>query len=315
MRATDFRYFALLYSPPAARRVLEALLGIEAQIAAGLRAGLDHHVAHSRLQWWGEECERCAQGHPVHPLTRELAAAFDPAPAAALPQLAGIRGFVDTAIWDLAGATFETRRELAAYCERWAAAMIEPLVAYALPSDVTRALNDTRAERGRVSPAPNDTASVLHDSAPVRNDSALPRPTNRWRALGAALREVELLTHLAPEAHSGRLRIPLDELDRAGADPSSLAKPPWPIPVVTLLRARHKTLQEEISSGLGSSTPDEQAALRGLMVWGALAWQASRRVQRDLPDISQPRRLDAVTDVWSAWRAARRATTGRFKLE
>src|SRR5690348_8391666 len=122
------RYLAWLYSPPPQQSVLAALYEIENEITGSLRPGLDHHVAHVRLQWWAEECKRCAQGQPVHPLTRELIKAYgsDPAP------LAGISGFVDTTVWDLARATFETRKELSAYCERWAAAMFEPVVATAV---------------------------------------------------------------------------------------------------------------------------------------------------------------------------------------
>src|SRR5512140_3459989 len=123
------RFFALLYSPPSQRAVLDALFGIEREVSDSLRSGLDHHVAHSRLQWWREECERAASGRAVHPLTEALVDALGGPRASALPQLAGLTGVVDVAVWDLAGATFETRRELTAYCERWAAAMVEPVVA------------------------------------------------------------------------------------------------------------------------------------------------------------------------------------------
>ena len=54
------RYFALLYSPLPQRTVLDSLFGIEREVSSSLRPGLDHHVAHSRLQWWREECERAA---------------------------------------------------------------------------------------------------------------------------------------------------------------------------------------------------------------------------------------------------------------
>jgi hypothetical protein len=66
------RYFAQLYSPASQHVVLEALFGIEHEVSESLRPGIDHQVAHSRLQWWREECERTADGHPVHPLTRTL---------------------------------------------------------------------------------------------------------------------------------------------------------------------------------------------------------------------------------------------------
>ncbi|MGH8210348.1 MAG: squalene/phytoene synthase family protein, partial [Steroidobacteraceae bacterium] len=121
------RCLAWLYSPPAQQPVLAALCEIEREVASSLRPGIDHHVAHTRLQWWREECERCARGRPVHPLTRELVKAYGARAMSESAPLAGISGFVDTAVWDLAGATFETRQELTAYCERWAAAMLEPV--------------------------------------------------------------------------------------------------------------------------------------------------------------------------------------------
>jgi phytoene synthase len=315
------RYFALLYASAANRPALEALFGIEHEVFGSLRAGLDHHVAHSRLQWWREECERAANGRPVHPLTKGLvsalnvAAAFDggaatasastasavlPAalvaegtrlaatalsaglvvqsPAVGLPGLAGLCGIVDVAVWDLAGATFETRRELDAYCERWAAGMIEPLVA----------------------PPPASPASATR--------------TTDWRALGAAIREVELLTDLAREAHYGRIRVPLDELERANIDTTTLAKPPWPDAVTEQLRARHESLRNNISRILIDVDREQQPALRGLLVWAALTWRSSQRTERALPERLRPRRFDAISDAWFAWRIARRATIGRFRL-
>jgi phytoene/squalene synthetase len=339
------RHLALLYSPASQRFALDALFGIERELSDSLRPGLDHHVAHSRLQWWREESERAADGRPVHPLTRALVDAVNRSPAAAtaatltgampssiaerpdeaevrppaaatpdgaqgrsttfaatpdeaqvaaagaqsrarsLPQLAGLSGFVDAAVWDLAGATFETRRELTAYCERWAAAMIEPLLAPA------------RA-------APPDAPAAPASATRVNN----------WRALGAAMRELELLADLAREAHYGRLRVPLDELESAKVDPSVLAKPPWPAALADLLRTRHRSLRNEITRALGNVDRMQQPALRGLLVWAALTWRSSQRAERALPDQLRPGRFDAITDAWFAWRIARRATISRFRL-
>ena len=295
------RYFALLYASATERPALESLFSIEHEVFDSLRAGLDHHVAHSRLQWWREECERAANGRPVHPLTKGLVIALNAAAAsnggaatssavalsadlvaqpqaARLPGLAGLIGIVDVAVWDLAGATFETRRELDAYCERWATGMIEPLVA----------------------PLPASPASVTR--------------TTDWRALGAAMREVELLTELAREAHYGRIRIPLDELERADVDTSALAKPPWPEPVTEQLRARHKSLRDNISRILIHVDREKQPSLRGLLVWAALTWRSSQRAERALPERLRPGRYDAISDAWFAWRIARRATFGRIRL-
>ena len=259
------RYLALLYSAEPQRATLEALFGIEREIFESLRPGMEHQVAHSRLQWWRDECGRTSDGHPVHPLTRTL---VDTVP---LPALRGLSGFVDDAIWDLASATFESRRELTAYCERWAAAMIEPF------------------------------ASTT--SAPL------------WRKIGTAMREIELVGDLAREAHYGRLRLPLDELDHSKAPPGVLAEPPWPDGVTEILRARHKILRNEIAAALTDLGGEAQPALRGLFVWIGLMWRCSLRAQRVLPDSIRPRQFDAMSDAWFAWRVARKATMGRFTLE
>jgi phytoene synthase len=287
------RYFALLYSPVPQRLALDALFGIEREISESLRPGLDHHVAHSRLQWWREECERAAAGRPVHPLTRALVDAVTAvssstsgstsparAPAAPLSQLGGLCGLVDVAVWDLAGATFETRRELTAYCERWSAAMIEPFAQRNAPD--TAATPDTRI--------------------------------GNWSTLGAAMREIEMLSHLAREAHYGRLRVPLDELESAKADPGVLAKPPWPAAVEELLRARHESLRDEITRALSDVDGAQQPGLRGLLVWAGLVRRSSQRTEDALPDRLRLGRFDAVADAWLAWRVARRATIGRFRL-
>jgi phytoene synthase len=270
------RYFARLYSPPSQQVILDALFSIEHEVFESLRPGIDHHVAHSRLQWWREECERTLSGHAVHPLTRTLVDAVQPS----LQSLAGLSGVVDVAVWDLARATFESRRELTAYCERWATAMIE-LIA-----------NATRSALGNAEAA----------------------PSGGWRALGAAMREIELLNDIAREAHLGRIRLPLDELDRAKVDSRTLAKPPWPGQIADILRARYAVLRGEIARAVANIDGAEQPPLRGILVWAALVWRSSQRAERALPAQQPPGRLDAIADAWVAWRVARKATAGRFSL-
>jgi len=312
--------------------VLAALCQIEAEVAASLRQGIEHHVAHARLQWWREECERAAQGRAAHPLTRELVRALGRGVAGVAPSsaatgntalgaapirnaaaarppsanaIAGISGFVDTAVWDLAGATFETRKELTAYCERWAMAMFG-----------TAALG-LRSEAAPVA-RPGDVAAQLvtepGSMGHARGASSAPVAL-RLRALGAAVREVELLAELAREARAGRIRVPLDELERAGVDVASLAKAPWPAALVKLLCERHESLRKSIASAVAQFGGHEQASIRGLLVWAELAWRLSWRAQRALPDVVVPRRYHAFADGWHAWRAAHRASAGRLRLK
>ena len=265
------RYLALLYSPPSERPVLEALFGIESEIVASLQGKLDHNVAHVRLQWWREECARVAKGTPAHPLTRALVAEFSDVPSDAL---SGLSGFVDVAVWDLAAATFETRRELTAYCERWASAMWVPAAAHA-----TASAKDTRI----------------------------------WLTVGSAMHEVEMLAQVASEAHAGRLRMPLDELECAGVvEPGSLAVTPYAPALSALLSERQTALRTLLAEAIQRVGATDQPALRGLLVWVALSWRRSQQAQRALPGLPVPRRFDALGDAWCAWRAGRRAIAGRF---
>jgi phytoene/squalene synthetase len=270
------RSLAWLYSSTAQRAAIASLTALEREIGSSLRPGLDHQVAHARLAWWREECARTAEGHATHPITQELVTLFTPstpfAPPGATP-LAGLGGFVDTAVWDLSCATFETRRELTGYCERWSAAMIVPLVWL----------------------APLDSLAL-----------PLADPAAQAQSLGVSLREIELLLALASDARSGRLRVPLDELERAHVLPESLARPPWPPSLVELLRHRHRELRGALGATLAALAPNAQQALRGLIVWATVACAASARVAKRLPQESTARDHNGPFDGWRAWRAARR---------
>jgi phytoene synthase len=260
------RVLARLYSPSASRALLEPLLGIEAETGASLRPGIDHQVAHTRLQWWADECARCVRGEALHPFTRQLVAASEEP-----RQLAGLSGLVATNIWDLALATFDTRAELLAYCERWAAAMIEPLIPLAA--------------------------------------------LEKLRPLGATLCELELLVAFAHEARSGRLRLPLEDLERCGARASEAMQQPYPPALAQLLAQRHQALRALMTTTLAALEVRLQMRLRGLLVWVVLSLRASSRAQSALPALHRSGGLTALADSWLAWRAARQASSGRFTIE
>jgi phytoene synthase len=280
--AASPRFLPWLYSSASQQPVLAALCAIEQEIGASLKPGLDHQVAHTRLKWWREECERCAAGTPAHPLTTQLLAHLKSSlPAEQVPTaLAGLSGLVDSAIWDLAGATFERRSELLAYCQRWSAAMIVPLALACGPAGAA------------VPPAAAQDA-------------------RQW---GALLRETELLGDLAREARAGRLRLPLDELEQAGITPDALSSPPWPPALSQLLRQRQQAIRRELQSAVASLSASAQQSARGLLVWTALAWQECARAERALPQPPAHSIASAVAANWRAWRAARSAGAGRFRL-
>jgi phytoene synthase len=257
------RYFAWLYSGARLQAILEPLFGIEAEINAALQPGLEHSVAHVRMTWWGEEAERVRAGQALHPLTRALLAQR---PATAV---ADISGLVDVATWDLACATFETGRELAGYCDRWA-----------------RAVTQLAADWACVPPA--------QASAPFGH------------ALGVALCELDMLIRLEQSARAGRVRLPLDELAALGVAPEALAQTPWPEALSRRLRERHQQLRGALSACCaGLKSPAHRTALRGLLVWAAVMQQHSRRAERALPHSWRRSRWEGLRDALRAWRTAR----------
>jgi hypothetical protein len=64
------RYFVLLYAPAAQRATLARLLALSDEIGAGVARGLDHDVAHARLDWWRHEAAQYAAGRAQHPWLR-----------------------------------------------------------------------------------------------------------------------------------------------------------------------------------------------------------------------------------------------------
>jgi phytoene/squalene synthetase len=261
------RYFAWLYAGGRMQALLTPLFGIESEIAAALKPGLEHSVAHVRMGWWAEEAARLRAGHALHPLTRALLAQR-PAGGTA----ADISGLVDVATWDLAGATFETRTELAGYCERWARAVPQLAATWAAA------------------------------------DLPAPRAQQFGQAIGVALCELDMLVGLEHSARLGRLRLPLEELSALGVAPEALARTPWPAALCDRLRARHQDLRRALTSSCAVlHAPGHRAALRGLLVWAAVMQQHSRRAERALPRSWERSRWNGIGDSVGAWRAARRA--------
>jgi 15-cis-phytoene synthase len=272
------RALVQLYTPAAQQPLFTLLCEIEAAVGESLRPGIEHQVAHARLAWWREECARYERGEPAHPLTRSLVAQFS---AAGRAPAAGLSGFVDAATWDLASATCETRRELDAYCTRWAVAMLTPLAQLAAVTAANEALGAS-------------TSAVVQ--------------------LGATLREIELLANLAQDARRGRLRVPLDELARARTEPGQLARPPWTAALAALLSERHQLLRRQLAAQVSALPSSAQPPLRGVLVWASLAQRLSQRCERALPQAPGPREHHRPLDGARAWQAARRADECRLRL-
>jgi hypothetical protein len=260
------RYFAWLYAGGRMQAILKPLFGIESEISASLQPGLEHSVAHVRVGWWAEEAARLRGGHALHPLTRALLAQR---PAGAPIDIAGL---VDITTWDLASATFESKLELAGYCDRWARAVPQLAAAWAAP------------------------------------DLPPPLAQQFGRGIGVALCELDMLVGLEHSARLGRLRIPLEELHALGVAPEALAHTPWPPALCDRLRTRHRELRGALISSCDVlHAPSHRLALRGLLVWAAVMHRHSLRAELALPHSWRRSRWHGIGDSLGAWRAARRA--------
>jgi hypothetical protein len=122
------RYFALLYTQAALRPVLGTLLALADEIGAGGARGLEHSVAHLRLEWWRGEAERYAHGEPQHPWLRALLAQHPASRGLKLQPL------VQAAAVDLATQTLSARPGVALPGAKLQSAVFE-LAASALRPD------------------------------------------------------------------------------------------------------------------------------------------------------------------------------------
>ncbi|MBK6597658.1 MAG: squalene/phytoene synthase family protein [Proteobacteria bacterium] len=118
------RYFAWLYARPEQRPMVELTFALEYELSASVRSGIDHAVAHARLDWWQAEAEQLIAGAARHPLTESLC-------TARLQQGLGqpdLRALVATLRWDLAAATLPSQQAADHHAQAWSLAIFEPVV-------------------------------------------------------------------------------------------------------------------------------------------------------------------------------------------
>jgi hypothetical protein len=270
--AGSARHLAWLYAGPEARAAVGALLALEAEIAASVRPGVDHGVAHARLGWWQEEAAELARGRPRHPLGRQLAQAF--ATAALSPP--DLRGLVEVARLDLACVAFESQPELAEYLARWSEGLFRNLVLLCC------AAPDARAELERF-----------------------------VTAAGSALRDLELLSRLASDARLGRVHVALPPGGAAGGHEAWQAQP-WPAAQASQVADRLRARRAALVAAVARLPATRRSALRGPISWCALSARLADRCARALPLQYDAGRFEALGATWRAWRAALAASRGRL---
>lgn len=113
------RDWLIRFCAPEQSAALTALFAIEQEVSASLRDGLEHQVAHVRLEWWHEELTRLAEGAARHPATRALADAA----ARQRRSPPDLRALIEHVRVDLAGVAFLSRDELDEHLRAWGASV------------------------------------------------------------------------------------------------------------------------------------------------------------------------------------------------
>ncbi len=261
----SLRYFAVLFAPPPARPLLEALYGFDAEIRATVDATA-HEAAHARLQWWRGEIDRLTAGRPTHP----LAIALQPLRVRTDVDLTLLHEALVAADLDLAGMTYRTWGELDAYCFR-ASGALQTLAAAVLAGD--RALTD--AERRFA------------------------------RELGSGQRQAEMIRDFRRDLGRGRLYAPLEATEAAGLDAAQLHRAADAGSTAALLsgwRARVSATLQALPSTL--SDREQRATQRHGLVLGALHEKLLERTARSASTAGERVEIAPWARLWTAWRTA-----------
>ncbi len=200
---------ALAFGAGARADALAALAEVEHEILASARHGIDHGVAHVRLEWWRGEIEQLASGTPRHPAARRLHVA-----AGAGPRYARLAELLRSAEMAVLGYAPDGRAELLAELDR---------------SHGTRAALRAEILVGGQHPRLEDYACALGRGlglagALATDDATLLGAVPRTEARALAIEELDRALALeapftARQAHGLiRARLAREGLDRVGGE-------------------------------------------------------------------------------------------------
>ncbi|MBM4192547.1 MAG: hypothetical protein FJ196_05775 [Gammaproteobacteria bacterium] len=230
------RDWLLSFCPSHLSKSLAALFEIEHQVVTSLRAGLDHAVAHTRLEWWSEELTRLSQGSPRHPLTRELAS-FAITRGVTPPDLTALIEHVRV---DLACVAFFDQNELDLHFASWARSLFR--TATLLEYDMTSPKERAAAEK-------------------FAGDA------------GSLVRELELLRRFSEHAIAGRIYVPLGNPPSLHAPWSAQ---PLGENEVRTLDDRRQTLRRRLRVIAAEVAPQQRSALRVPLLWISFSMNSDR---------------------------------------
>ena len=259
------RYWSWLFAAAEARAPLLGIYALGAEWQALMDPATEPGVAHLKLGWWQEEMRRLAQGSPVHPISRYLAAL----PRAAAVDFSPLQGAIQAATVQVSGAPLERGADLETQSQAlWG----EPL---ALAS---RLATDGLAASGL-------------DEAALRNCTT---------ALAAADYLSKAIRGYRRDARVGRVPFAIDELLAAGVENADLAADPPPPHLQRYLQGLRDTAAAYFEAAAQSLPRAQRAGHRHLLVLAALG-RSHLNGRAPLPE---RRRLKDMLLAWSAARRA-----------
>jgi 15-cis-phytoene synthase len=264
-------WYALLFTPETQRAAVTALLELRAELLDSARRPSEPQVARARLQWWRAELAGFGGGREQHPTTRLLR---EVQPAGVV-QAEYLLELADAAESELQESPCRNYAELSLYCYRSSGVVHEML------------------------------AGLLGLSDPA-NERVVRRHAQR---LGTGARLVEIIAGLRDDLAAGRRLLPRDWIMETGASERVGANGEMDVPLATCL----DRLAGEARLALDEAEAILPAAERPRQLPGLVLAAVQRRHLARLHGRGfDPRvRPGNLVNLWTAWRAARRAATAR----
>jgi len=126
------------------------------------------------------------------------------------------------------------------------------------------------------------------------------------RALGAAVRQTEMLRDMRLDVSQGRLHVPLEQLERAGVDPFAVCADTASAAFLLELHAWRDELRKRLLALPGLLTKPERATQRQGLVLAALYVKLLDRIRHDGELARTRAEVPDWTRLWTAWRTALR---------